>query len=592
MTNLTTVTIEDVTQILYNYAHNNSKYSLLSTPHLNSKCIQNRLYSTFYILIKHLHSTYLRFLICPSILLNILCLIVLSRPRLSKKSTTICYLRALALFDMFCITLKYFRAELNYQSAEKGHNIFLLKSTFCKILYVLLSTSISVDIWIIVLMSLDKLIAVRYPLKSTVLLTPKRAYTSTIVVISVLFCINLYFIHTADIKLKGTKKYCTVITESVLIDLVTASFLPIGIITGANIYIAIVLRNATRRALAWNETTCRKAANTNNTCRVRYNKNKKHFMTFLNKRKRTIDFEYDGTFKQQQHYSSCLVQTSSNIDGEYRLSIEHNNTINVVKRTSIQVTRMLLAVTSSLIILNIPNTLFFSLIKIYDPRLVLHDPNTMYRSLRSCSLVTDKDLSIYKFGIYSSLLQNILSDLPHVVNFFIYCFAGKKFRIIFKNEVLLFFQKINLLHKTNTTKYCTSVLRTIDIPKLSRTRRAPSLSSINKNFCHFNQVRSTTSYVTKKLTNKRSISKPQLPLIVNPNVKNKSVCSRANKLLIHNTSNTRNKRQISRETNRNQRINLLVPELSLKSDSDISISNQNLSTPFNGAIFSNDRAIL
>lgn len=86
---------------------------------------------------------------------------------------------------------------------------------------------------------------------------------------------------------------------------------------------------------------------------------------------------------------------------------------------------MLLAVTLSLIICNIPNTIFFISVKIYDTRRLLFG--------RSCSEISDHDIYIYKFGFYSSVVQDILCDLPHIFNFFLYYLAGKKFRSIYNH---------------------------------------------------------------------------------------------------------------------------------------------------------------
>lgn len=116
--------------------------------------LKARVYSPQYLFFKLLNSTYLRVLIAPGILLNILCLLVLSRPRLSSKSTTIVFLRFLALFDILAITMKYLRAELNYQSIEKGYQSPLLVRPVCNAMYVLMNTGISVAMWTIVLMSL------------------------------------------------------------------------------------------------------------------------------------------------------------------------------------------------------------------------------------------------------------------------------------------------------------------------------------------------------------------------------------------------------------------------------------------------------
>ena len=98
---------------------------------------------------------------------------------------------------------------------------------------------------------------------------------------------------------------------------------------------------------------------------------------------------------------------------------------------------MLLAVTLSLIVFNIPNTLIFLFSKIYDTRQLLNG--------RSCAVITDDDIRLYKIGFYSSVCQDILSDLPHIVNFFLYCLAGKKFRSIFINEVKYFLMEIHLV---------------------------------------------------------------------------------------------------------------------------------------------------
>ncbi len=131
-----------------NSTNNHSLFSITNCS------LQDRVYTSSYLFFKLLNATYLRLLIGPGILLNTLCLIVLSRPRLSTKSTTIVFLRFLALFDILAITLKYIRAEINYQSIEKGHEILILTEAVCKTLYVLMNSSISIAMWIIVLMSL------------------------------------------------------------------------------------------------------------------------------------------------------------------------------------------------------------------------------------------------------------------------------------------------------------------------------------------------------------------------------------------------------------------------------------------------------
>lgn len=122
---------------------------------LKSTCsLKERVYSPVYLYFKLLNATYLRLLVGPGVFLNVLCLWMLFWKKLSNKSTTIIFLQLLAIFDILSIVLKYIRAEVNYQSMEKGHQISFLIPSVCKSLYVTMNSCISIAMWIIVLMSL------------------------------------------------------------------------------------------------------------------------------------------------------------------------------------------------------------------------------------------------------------------------------------------------------------------------------------------------------------------------------------------------------------------------------------------------------
>ncbi|CAF0812912.1 unnamed protein product [Adineta ricciae] len=389
-----------------------------SLPLSSSTCsLQARVYSSEYLFIKLLNATYLRLLIGPGILLNTLCLLVLSRPRISNKSTTIVFLRFLAVFDILAITLKYIRAEINYQSTEKGHQIFLLIPSICKTLYVLMNSSISIAMWTIALMSLDKAVAVTYPFKSGIWVTTRRAVYICCLTIIVLLLANLAFIKLSGIRMaKNHRKYCGLIDDLFIVDLLTASILPIatnasnndhifpkadqrnltiisfsGIITLTNIVIAVVLHRDSNVSLD---------------SKVSDESPRRETESQLNGSRISVP-----SFRFRSSASSSITTTDLAVAAK--------------RRASAQVTRMLLAVTLSLIICNIPNTLFFVFVK--DTRQILNG--------RLCSNITDHEITLYKFGFYSSVLQDILSDLPHIFNFFLYCLAGKKFRSIFISKV-------------------------------------------------------------------------------------------------------------------------------------------------------------
>ena len=176
----------------------------------------------------------------------------------------------------------------------------------------------------------------------------------------------------------------------------------LGLITGANIVIAIVLHRVSRKSFNWSTPEERKSVN-------------------------------ESEMNSLTQPSSPSLRYSSSLYACSRIDRSQETK----RRTSAQVTRMLLAVTLSLIIFNIPNTLIFLFAKIYDTRQLLLG--------RSCEVITNNEIQLYKIGFYSSVIQDILSDLPHIVNFFLYCLAGKKFRSIFVNEVKHFLMEIRVL---------------------------------------------------------------------------------------------------------------------------------------------------
>jgi hypothetical protein len=195
----------------------------------------------------------------------------------------------------------------------------------------------------------------------------------------------------------------------------------LGLITAANILIAVILHRVSKKTFNWS--------------------GNQHHQT-------TID----------DNESNRLNPSSSPVYSCKR----HDPSQTTKRRTSVQVTRMLLAVTLSLIIFNIPNTLTFLFAKIYDTRQLLFG--------RSCSEITDDDIRLYKIGFYSSVIQDILSDLPHIVNFCLYCLAGKKFRSIFINEVTHFLVDLRLLKRQQNFAGHIDFVHTSSRPPSIRTR--------------------------------------------------------------------------------------------------------------------------
>jgi hypothetical protein len=138
------------------------------------------------------------------------------------------------------------------------------------------------------------------------------------------------------------------------------------------------------------------------------------------------------------------------------------------RRISAQVTRMLLAVTLSLILFNIPNTAIFLFTKITNTRRLLDG---------SCEDVSNANIKLYKIGFYSSVIQDILSDLPHIVNFFLYCLAGKKFRSIILEEVNRFLVHIHIIKRKQRNSNQTSHVTIQDLTYSTGTNHSPRRAS-------------------------------------------------------------------------------------------------------------------
>ncbi|CAF5025676.1 unnamed protein product, partial [Rotaria sp. Silwood1] len=166
--------------------------------------------------------------------------------------------------------------------------------------------------------------------------------------------------------------------------------------------------------------------------------------------KRESDLSFYKNILSKVSLRQCCYGSSTTKAVELVLAIK--------RRTNVQVTRMLLAVTLSLIIFNIPNTIYIVTLKIYNSKEVLLN--------YPCLDITNDDITLYHRQFYLNVIRDILSDLPHVVNFFLYCLAGKKFRNIFINE---FHQLLVDFHIIKQKERCLTYRTAILNPNLTST---------------------------------------------------------------------------------------------------------------------------
>lgn len=75
----------------------------------------------------------------------------------------------------------------------------------------------------------DKAVAVSYPLKSNIWVTQKRASYICYLISVILFLANLSFIQLSGVlPAHNYQKYCGLTRDSLIVDILTASILPIG----------------------------------------------------------------------------------------------------------------------------------------------------------------------------------------------------------------------------------------------------------------------------------------------------------------------------------------------------------------------------
>lgn len=122
---------------------------------------------------------------------NILNVIVLSRQKLRKNSTTV-YLLFLAVSDLVFIWSNIFRETL-YAITEI--NLVDLNNLFCKSFYFLAFSSGSFSIWLLVLLTIERLLMTRAPVYTYQKLTPRLAVVLCSILLFIIIVLNSHVIY-------------------------------------------------------------------------------------------------------------------------------------------------------------------------------------------------------------------------------------------------------------------------------------------------------------------------------------------------------------------------------------------------------------
>jgi hypothetical protein len=114
-------------------------------------------------------------LVGPAVLFNVLSLIVLNRfQKMNAKTSITFYMKCLCVFDMVTILSKFVNEYVVVRNGLRAKPI-LLTSWMCKSLSFSESLCAVTSIYLLIAMSVDKLLCVLIPLKANSILTLKRA---------------------------------------------------------------------------------------------------------------------------------------------------------------------------------------------------------------------------------------------------------------------------------------------------------------------------------------------------------------------------------------------------------------------------------
>ena len=131
-------------------------------------------------------------LIIVGTLCNILTFLVMRRKKLRNQSTGF-YMAVLAIADELALLVGCLTQWL---FSYKNFNILSVSAYACKIFSVVLYTTFDFSVWMVVIMTIERFIAVTFPLKSMYFCTVKKAKIATLILTLILFAINSHFLFT------------------------------------------------------------------------------------------------------------------------------------------------------------------------------------------------------------------------------------------------------------------------------------------------------------------------------------------------------------------------------------------------------------
>ena len=412
-------------------------------------------------------------LVLPAIIFNIFSLFILSRfSKLNSIGITInYYMKYLCIFDTLTIISKFI-----YECAVVRNVIrkdpLILNSLICKLTHFSESAFGITSIYLLVLMTVDKLFYVAFPLSVSSYLKPKRANLFCALTFLFSTSYSLYHVFSQDIQRNSVKNsqpsYNCINTSNIeeqmrLADIIIRIFLPISLLCLLNFTIIYLLsrprksfstceNKSTKKTTMFlnrihsgskkNEINSLQGDNSpavvenllesNKICKSSINPN--NFSIY------TETVEFDGLKLNSTNsvhiccncFNRSCRKNVRNQDANIKKSIHFKH-----KKKFHYTSMMLLTVTFGFVIFNLPfaiKTLFelnFNERFISISNLLQEDENGAIRPFKRADIMKHYN---YELMVY---ISHFLLDLNYVVNFFFYLLSGSRFRNRVRNLIFM-----------------------------------------------------------------------------------------------------------------------------------------------------------
>jgi hypothetical protein len=410
-------------------------------------------------------------LFLPAIFFNLFTLLILSRfSRLNSIATTInYYMKYLCIFDTLTIMSKFMYEYVVVRNVIRK-NPFKLNSMVCKLTHFTESAFGIASIYLLVLMSIDKLFYVAFPLKVASYLKPRRAKLFS--ALTFLFSIFYSSHHLFNQQVRANQKnvdfghQCSDNSifekQMALVDLVIRIFLPISLLCLLNITIIILLAKPRNIMAVSTNKSIQSTVLMNRTLNLTKDKGRNSIQkpnsildnfkvsqkvikeSINNQNKFSIDRETNEFDKVNLNIKSatCLYRYFYCFNHTSRQDLRKSSAVikkssNKIKNKFHYTSVMLLTVTFGFVIFNLPyaiKTLYelkFSEKFISISSLIEQDENVKEFTKDDLMKVYNYELMVY--------ISHFLLDLNYVSNFFFYFLSGSRFRNRVRNFMCLKF---------------------------------------------------------------------------------------------------------------------------------------------------------